>query len=227
MKTEKIFLDKELWYIKNFLTKEEIRELMVHANEKTGWYKTSRCYSIRNKFIGVDVKLHPKGTVCPTRGIDLSGDAIFPDPKKNAAIEEHLYIFERPQGIFDRLEKVLPPTLVKQNTLQSFWPLENDDPKNIGGAYNWHFEKGNEGQKDSGMTATWSIYLNDNFEGGILKFLEKPYSIKPEPGMLVSVPLTKEWQHRVTPVTKGIRHTLYGTCFKNIFDRKVSTGDSC
>jgi len=223
---KKVFIDEELWYVENFLTEEEIQELMSHANENTGWYKTSRCYSIRNKFIGIDVKLHPKGTICPTRGIDLSGDAIFPD-ENNKKINKDLYIFERKGGIFDRLRSVVPPHLVEQTTLQSFWPLENNDPKNVGGAYNWHFEKGNEGQNDFGMTATWSIYLNDNFEGGVLEFLEKPYSIKPKSGMLVSIPLTKEWQHRVTPVTKGIRHTLYGTCFKDTDDREISTGENC
>ncbi len=223
---KKNIIEEDLWYIENFLTDKEIEELMRHANEKTGWYKTSRCYSIRNKFIGIDVKIHPQGTVCPTRGIDLSGDAIFPDAT-NKKINKDLYIFKRDGGIFDRLKSVITPHLVRQTTLQSFWPLESNDPKDIGGAYNWHFERGNDEQNDSGMTATWSIYLNDNFEGGILEFLEKPYSIKPEPGMLVSVPLTKEWQHRVTPVTKGIRHTLYGTCFKNPDDREISTGENC
>lgn len=224
---KKVFIDEELWYIENFLTEEEIQELMSHANEKTGWYKTSRCSSIRNKFLGFEIELHPEGTICPTRGIDLSGDAIFPDPEKNAVIEEHLYIFKRPKGIFDRLEKALPPTLVKQTTLQSFWPIEDFDPKKIDGAYRWHHEKGNEGQNDSGMTAAWSVYLNDDFEGGVLEFLEKPFYIKPKTGTLISIPMTKEWQHRVSPVTKGIRHTLYGNCFENIFDRAVSTGDSC
>jgi hypothetical protein len=32
----KVFIDKELWYIENFLTEEEIADIMTHANEPTG-----------------------------------------------------------------------------------------------------------------------------------------------------------------------------------------------
>lgn len=32
----KIFLDEQLWYIENFITEDEIAQLMEMANEKTG-----------------------------------------------------------------------------------------------------------------------------------------------------------------------------------------------
>jgi hypothetical protein len=46
---EKVYLDEQLWYIENFLTEEELTAIMAIANEKDGWYKTNRSYSIRNK----------------------------------------------------------------------------------------------------------------------------------------------------------------------------------
>lgn len=226
LNNKKVFIDSNLWYIENILTEKEINELMIHANEKNKWYKTTRSSSIRNKFIGVNVDIHPEGTFCPTRKIDLSGDAIFPN-ENNTLNKKDLHIFEKNNGIFDRLEKILPPTLVRQSTLQSFWPVDKNELQNPGGAYNWHFEKGNENINDFGMTATWTIYLNENFNGGILEFLNKPYCIKPKTGMIVSVPMTKDFTHRVTPVTDGVRHTLYGTCFENIYDRNISTGENC
>lgn len=228
---KKVFIDKKLWYIENFLNEKELEELMRHANEETKWYKTSRSPSIKNKFIGVKVEVHPQGTICPTRKIDLSGDAIFPD-ENNLRIEEDLLIFNDKNGISKKLQMVLPKTLVSQNTLQSFWPLSEEEKMNPGGAYKWHYEKGmnesfNDNWDDSGMTAAWSVYLNDDFEGGLLEFLNKPYLIKSKPGMLISIPMGKEFTHRVTPVIKGIRHTLYGTCFNDVKNRPISTGENC
>ena len=33
---KKIYLDEQLWYIENFITEDEIAQLMEMANEKTG-----------------------------------------------------------------------------------------------------------------------------------------------------------------------------------------------
>jgi hypothetical protein len=33
---DKVFIDKELWYIENFLTEKEMAEIMTYANEPTG-----------------------------------------------------------------------------------------------------------------------------------------------------------------------------------------------
>ena len=225
--SKKVFIDKDLWYIENILTEEEINEIMSYANEKNKWYKTMRAASIRNKFIGVDVETHPEGTICPTRGIDLSGDALYPDQKNSKKNIKDLFIFYTENGIFDRLRVALPQKLVDEAILQSFWPLSEEEIKNPGGAYDWHFEKGHDGVNNSGMTAAWSLYLNDDFEGGVLEFLDKPYSIKARPGMLISIPMTKDFTHRVTPVTQGIRHTLYGTCYEDINDRYISTAETC
>jgi hypothetical protein len=87
----------------------------------------------------MDIPTFPEGTICPTRGIDLSGDIVnLPQPGVEfPLIMERLPLFNT---IFDRLETVLPPTLVRSGIFQSFWPLEEGDDG--GGAYAWHFEKG-------------------------------------------------------------------------------------
>jgi hypothetical protein len=77
------------------------------------------------------------------------------------------------------------------------------------------------------ITASLSIYINDNFDGGILEFKNKEYSIKPEVGMLVNVPLYKEFEHRVTKVTNGNRHTIYGRCWDSIEGIYTSTDEDC
>jgi len=228
LESQKIFIEKDLWYIPNFLTEEEFANFKKHCDEPTGWYITSRSPSIRNKFIGVNYRLHPKGTVCPSRGIDLGLSAVFPTDE-----DQHYKdpVFWKDGGLLDRLSIVLPDYLVKNTTLQSFWPF-TEGVDNYG-AFKWHYEKGNPGQKDDGMKAAWSLYLSDDFEGGELLFKNKPeIVIKPKAGMLINIPITEEFTHKVTPVTSGIRHTLYGVCFdyKGAHygeNRTISTGDDC
>jgi hypothetical protein len=224
IESQKVYLDKDLWYIPNFLTEEESSELRKHYDEPNGWYITSRSPSIRNKFIGIKHDIHPQGTVCPTRGIDLSLSAVFPTDKD----EQHQDpIFWQDGGLLDRLSMALPDHLLKNTTLQSFWPFQEGVDKY--GAFEWHYEKGNPGQIDDGLTGAWSLYLNNDFVGGELLFKYKPdIIIKPEPGMLVNIPITKEFTHKVTPVTSGIRHTLYGICYDSFdSDRTISSGENC
>jgi hypothetical protein len=80
---------------------------------------------------------------------------------------------------------------------------------------------------ESKISASFSVYINDNFDGGILEFKNKEYSIKPEVGMLVNVPLYKEFEHRVTKVTNGNRHTIYGRCWDSIDGKYTSTDEDC
>lgn len=224
LESQKVFIDEDLWYIPNFLTEAESAALKAYYDEPKGWYITSRSPSIRNKFIGVKHGIHPEGTICPTRGIDLSLSAVFPTDEDERYMDP---VFWGPEGLLDRLSMVLPNRLIWNTTLQSFWPFQ-EGVDNYG-AFDWHHEKGNPGQKDDGLSGAWSLYLNNDFEGGELLFKYKPdIIIKPEPGMLVNIPVTKEFTHKVTSVTSGIRHTLYGVCFDNLeIDRTISTGDSC
>ena len=223
LESKKIFIEKDLWYIPNFLKEEELIALKKYCDEPSGWYITSRSPSIRNKFIGVKYDIYPEGTICPTRGIDLSFSAVFPTDD-NEKYKDPLFWGD--QGLLDRLSFVLPNHLIWNTTLQSFWPFEEGVDRY--GAFEWHHEKGNPNQIDDGLTGAWSLYLNNDFEGGDLLFKYKPdIIIKPEPGMLVNIPVTKEFTHKVTPVTSGIRHTLYGICYNKKYDRTISTGDNC
>ena len=77
------------------------------------------------------------------------------------------------------------------------------------------------------ISASLSVYINDNFDGGVLEFRHKDYVVKPEPGMLVNVPLYKEFEHRVTEVTNGNRHTLYGRCWDSLDNLFQSSRDDC
>lgn len=51
-------------------------------------------------------------------------------------------------------------------------------------------------------------FLNDDFEGGELKFPDLDLSIKPKAGTLICFPSDHNYVHGVTPVTSGHRYTL-------------------
>jgi hypothetical protein len=52
------------------------------------------------------------------------------------------------------------------------------------------------------------VYLNDDYEGGMLYFPDQNVEIKPEPGMFVLFPGNLHFLHGVTPTSKNTRYTV-------------------
>lgn len=52
------------------------------------------------------------------------------------------------------------------------------------------------------------LYLNDNFEGGMLQFPDQEISIQPKVGMLAAFDGGFNNMHEVTLITKGVRYTI-------------------
>lgn len=52
------------------------------------------------------------------------------------------------------------------------------------------------------------LYLNEDYEGGILEFRDHGFGIKPETGTLITMAGGVENIHKVTEVTSGVRYTL-------------------
>ena len=68
-------------------------------------------------------------------------------------------------------------------------------------------EHGNSGPFERSRYAAF-VYLNEDFEGGLLKFPAQDLEIKPKVGMLAVFAGGHKNMHEVTLITKGIRHTL-------------------
>ena len=68
-------------------------------------------------------------------------------------------------------------------------------------------EHGNTGPFARSRYAAF-LYLNDNFEGGLLKFPSQDLTIQPKVGMLAAFDGGFENMHEVTMITKGVRYTL-------------------
>jgi hypothetical protein len=68
-------------------------------------------------------------------------------------------------------------------------------------------EKGNTGAFERSRYAAF-LYLNDDFEGGLLKFPDRDVEIAPKTGLLAAFDGGFNNMHEVTLITKGIRYTL-------------------
>jgi hypothetical protein len=221
---KKEYIDKDLWVIRNFLTQEELSWLTEESLDPIGWYSTMRSPyggNVRNKFLGYIPQYGDDGIMLP------------PHPDNNP---QHVPV-PLLENIQDRLESVLPNYFGGAGALQSFFEVPDEQiiaelGRNVTYAMDFHYER-HEADVDPSLfgkaqiTGAFSLYINDNYDGGILEFKNKDYSIKPEIGMLVNVPIYKEFEHRVTKIRNGNRHTLYGTCWSNVPGTHLSSRDDC
>jgi hypothetical protein len=226
---EKIYLDKDkkVWIIEDFLTKEELDWFKIQTDDELGWYPTMRSpyKNILNKFLDV------------VPAYDADGNIEFPNENSKRL---DLPIFSKTNGIWGRLEQVLPKTYRRHATLQTFKYMTDkeivDNAKEelldkegmgkhtIDFAMNWHEDPG----ISNNILISFSLYLNDNFEGGELEFRDLPIKIKPKAGMLVGIPAGKAYTHRVNKVLgPNSRHTLYGNSYVNPTVEVASTADDC
>lgn len=233
--SKKEYIEKDLWVIRNFLSEEELIWLNKEAKDPEGWYPTMRSpygNNIKNKFLGY----------VPVYGED--GVLIPPHPKNNPRFVQVPFI----KDIEDRLESVLPKYFAGAGAFQSMFEVSDEQilaelGHDVDWAMNWHYERDDSDNDEdqrivskSGenkilsevkISASFNVYINEDFDGGILEFKHKDYTIKPEAGMLINIPLYKEFEHRVTKVTNGNRHTLYGRCWDNIEQSHLSSREDC
>jgi hypothetical protein len=226
---EKIYLDedKQLWVIEDFLTKEELDWFKTQTNDPSGWYPTMRSpyNNILNKFLDVIPKY------------DEQGQIEFPNETSESI---DLPVFTKPGGVWERLESVLPKGYRRHATLQTFKYVTDEEIKgsisqdlldeyrikaeDVEFAMQWHQDPGVE----QNILISFSLYLNDDFEGGELEFSDLPIKIKPKAGMLAAIPSGEKYRHRVNKVLgPNSRHTLYGNSYVNPEIVIASTKDDC
>jgi predicted 2-oxoglutarate/Fe(II)-dependent dioxygenase YbiX len=65
-----------------------------------------------------------------------------------------------------------------------------------------------DGFTESGRCVSAIIYLNNDYEGGEVEFVNFGIKIKPEPGMLLLFPSNYAYRHIAHPVTSGTKYAL-------------------
>jgi predicted 2-oxoglutarate/Fe(II)-dependent dioxygenase YbiX len=65
-----------------------------------------------------------------------------------------------------------------------------------------------DGSTEGGRSVSAIIYLNNDYEGGEVEFVNYGVKIKPEPGMLLLFPSNYAYRHIAHPVTSGTKYAL-------------------
>lgn len=73
-----------------------------------------------------------------------------------------------------------------------------------GQEYKGHYD----GSTGIGRCLSAICYLNENYDGGEIEFVNFGVKIKPEPGMLVLFPSNYAYSHVAHPVTKGTKYAI-------------------
>jgi predicted 2-oxoglutarate/Fe(II)-dependent dioxygenase YbiX len=65
-----------------------------------------------------------------------------------------------------------------------------------------------DGTTSTGRSVSAIVYLNNEYEGGEVEFVNFGIKIKPEPGMLLLFPSNYAYRHIAHPVTSGTKYAL-------------------
>ena len=128
--------------------------------------------------------------------------------------DEHVLEAGLPSDIFSQ---------IKQGIIKAVASVHDLDPKVISqiGYHTQKWEPGAYARKHSDNTDEHGhsgaftrsryaafLYLNDNFEGGMLQFPDQDISLQPKVGMLAAFDGGFNNMHEVTLITSGVRYTL-------------------
>jgi predicted 2-oxoglutarate/Fe(II)-dependent dioxygenase YbiX len=65
-----------------------------------------------------------------------------------------------------------------------------------------------DGDTSTGRSVSAIVYLNENYEGGEVEFVNFGVKIKPKPGMLLLFPSNYPYTHIAHPVTEGTKYAI-------------------
>lgn len=71
-----------------------------------------------------------------------------------------------------------------------------------------HYKAHSDGETYTGRTISAICYLNDDYDGGEIEFVNFGIKIKPEPGMLLLFPSNYAYRHIAHPVTDGTKYAI-------------------
>lgn len=106
------------------------------------------------------------------------------------------------------------PEYSKHNPLLNSFPtyyiksikIQKTNPSE--GYHVWHCEQGNVTTES--RFATWTLYLNDDFDAGETEFLHQQYRLKPKKGSVCVFPAGYTHVHRGNPPINGSKYILTG-----------------
>jgi len=157
--------------------------------------------------------------------LHFNDQKFFPDPK-NLSPEDYYYkeMFEITTKVYGALDTGL------EHYSTQIYPFAEQNIKNREDSVNLlrYVKSGHlPAHQDQGVSTrvlSSVIYLNDNYEGGEIEFINSKVKIKPEAGSIIFFPSNFLYVHEVYPITNGTRYSM-PHWYHNRKDMIYSTGE--
>lgn len=141
------------------------------------------------------------------------GSGAFQDARSNELLGVTYFanLYNNPvmQNIHNQFNMLLlaatGPYANKYDIHESFWHEPYSLLKYSGGQeYKAHYDGGTS----IGRCISALVYLNSDFDGGEIEFVNFGVKVKPQPGMLILFPSNYAYRHVAHPVTNGTKYNL-------------------
>jgi predicted 2-oxoglutarate/Fe(II)-dependent dioxygenase YbiX len=130
---------------------------------------------------------------------------------KHLSISHYSRIYSDPvfQNIHNQFYMLLmASTLGYSKKFQISEPLWHEDYNLLKYRDNQLYHRHYDGTTSSGRCLSAICYLNDNYKGGEIEFVNFGIKIKPQPGMLILFPSNYAYAHTAYPVTEGTKYAI-------------------
>jgi len=209
---ERKYLDENVWVIEDFISDSECETILACLKDKTeremndgGWTMRSHARGAKanmwNRWLNANNSTYDDNE---SQAVRLLSDTIMTkieEEFKDYGVYKKTYTFTR----YDI------PAVDENGVIIN--------PYNSNLTLEWHFEGAPhwspKEQKDI-MSTGLVLVLNDDYEGGDLVFKYNNIRIKSKKGMLINVPVEKEYTHGLEDLTSGSRFILYGHVWKKV-----------
>lgn len=164
-------------------TIEEIENECSNVNSGISWH--------RAETIGMGLEQN----IRTNYNIDITHSALYYDNQVCQNIHNQFYVV---------LLSSLMPYITKYDIPQLYHENYQLLKYSGGQKYDAH----SDGVTENGRSVSAILYLNNDYEGGEIEFVNFGIKIKPEPGMLILFPSNYAYRHIAHPVTSGTKYAI-------------------
>jgi hypothetical protein len=115
-------------------------------------------------------------------------------------------VFQNIHNQFNML--LLATTLGFNERFQINEPFWHEDYNLLKYSSGQQYRRHYDGVTASGRAISAICYLNNNYDGGEIEFVNFNIKIKPEPGMLILFPSSYPYAHIAHPINSGIKYAI-------------------
>jgi predicted 2-oxoglutarate/Fe(II)-dependent dioxygenase YbiX len=112
------------------------------------------------------------------------------------------------QNIHNQMYLLLLASTIPYATKHDIDSLYHEDYNMLKYSSGQQYKAHADGGTDTGRAVSAIVYLNDEYEGGEVEFVNFGVKIKPEPGMLLLFPSNYPYTHVAHPVISGTKYAL-------------------